>query len=356
MRKYYNSLKMEPDKILEKLKASDKLSEKFFYGFVFATRAVIIFAFCVLFVSTLTHFFGEENQPLGVVLVVMVLTLRFVHFGYCITDTLINLAIMLAVFTFAPALSLVAPAWSVFFIHIIAMFILLLVACQKPQMGLGGLFGFSYCYLVGNAVTGELLVQRSEMALVGFIICGAIMVYEHRHKDRKVRFRHLLFSFDFKSAVSQWQVRMAVGVGFILALGQVLNIPRFMWMGFACSTMLARFPLSKNTHERFIERIIGIVVGSVGFMILCLIFPNMSMDLIGMLGGIVLGYFARYTWKTIIICFGALSVAAPLYGVVGASIMRIVNNVFGAVFAMLYARFYDWLMVRRMVPQEETKK
>ncbi len=356
MKNYYNLLKLDPDKILDKLKASDTFGRKLYYGFVFVSRAVIIVCFCVLFVSVLTHFFGEENSPLAVVLVVMVLTIRFVHFGYCIADTLINLAIMMAVFTFAPALSLVAPAWSVFFIHIIAMFILLLVACQKPQMGLGGLFGFSYCYLVGNAVTGELLVKRAEMALVGFLICGAIMAYEHWHKDRKVRFRHLLFSFDFKSTVSQWQIRMAVGVGFILALGQVLGIPRFMWLGFACSTMLARFPLSKNTHERFIERIIGIVVGSISFMVMGIMFPNISMDMVGLLGGVVLGFFSRYTWKTIVICFGALSVAAPIYGVVGASIMRIVNNVLGAVFAMLYARFYDWLMVQRMVPQEEVKK
>ncbi len=353
MKKYYNMLKMNPDKILDLLKASDSVKDKIFYGFVFVSRAVIIVAFCVLFVSVLTAFFGSDNSALAVVLVVMVLTLRFVHFRYCIGDTLINLAIMMLVFTFAPALSLIAPSFAIPFIHIIAMFILLVVGCQHPEMGLGGLFGFSYCYLVGNAVIGEALLRRAEMALVGYIILAAIMIYEHRKKDRDVRFHHLFLTFSFKNVISLWQVRMALGVGIILSVGQLLDMPRFMWLGFACSTMLAKWPLSNNTHERFIERIVGIVVGSCFFMVMCTIFPNISMEMIGLLFGVVLGFFSRYTWKTIVICFMALSTAAGLYGVIGASIMRIVNNVFGAVFAMLFARFFDWLVVKRTLPQKK---
>ncbi len=353
MKKYYNMLKMNPDKILDLLKESDSVSQKIYYGFIFVSRAVIIVAFCVLFVTVLTTFFGSDNSSLAVVLVVMVLTLRFVHFRYCIGDTLINLFIMMLVFTFAPALSLIAPAWTLPFIHILALLILLLVACQKPEMGLGGLFGFSYCYLVGNAVIGEALLRRAEMALVGYIICALIMIYEHRKKDKDVRFHHLFLTFSFKNVVSLWQVRMALGVGIILAVGQIMDMPRFMWMGFACSTMLAKWPLSNNTHERFIERIVGIVCGSVAFLVMCTIFPDISMDMIGLVFGVVLGFFSKYTWKTIVICFMALSVAAGPYGVIGASVMRIVNNVFGAVFAMLFARFFDWLVVKRTLPKKE---
>ncbi len=356
MKNYYNLLKLNPDMILDRLKSSDTFGQKFYYGFVFVTRAILIVCFCVLFVSVLTYFFGEENSAMAVVLVVMVLTFRFVHFRYRISDTLINLAIMLLIYTFAPALSLIAPAWAIPFIHIISMFIVLSVACQKPEMGLGGLIGFSYCYLVGNAVTGEALIERAEMALVGFIICGAIMFYEHRKKDKDVKFRHLFFSFSFKNPVSLWQIRMALGVGIILAFGQILDIPRFMWLGFACQTMLARYPLSKSTHVRFIERITGVVVGSLFFMLMGMTFPNISMEIVGLLSGVILGFFSKYTWETIVICFGALSVAAPIYGVMGASLLRIINNVCGAVFGLLFSQFFDWLAVKRLLPQEEKKE
>ncbi len=356
MKNYYNLLKLNPDMILDRLKSSDTFGQKFYYGFVFVTRAILIVCFCVLFVSVLTYFFGEENSAMAVVLVVMVLTFRFVHFRYRISDTLINLAIMLLIYTFAPALSLIAPAWTIPFIHIISMFIVLSVACQKPEMGLGGLIGFSYCYLVGNAVTGEALIERAEMALVGFIICGAIMFYEHRKKDKDVKFRHLFFSFSFKNPVSLWQIRMALGVGIILAFGHILDIPRFMWLGFACQTMLARYPLSKSTHVRFIERITGVVVGSLFFMLMGMTFPNISMEMVGLLSGVVLGFFSKYTWETIVICFGALSVAAPIYGVMGASLLRIINNVCGAVFGLLFSQFFDWLAVKRLLPQEEKKE
>ena len=51
---------------------------------------------------------------------------------------------------------------------------------------------------------------------------------------------------------------------------------------------------------------------------------------IGMIGGIGVGYSAGYAWQTAFNTFGALSIAAGLFGMPMAVALRVGMNVFGA--------------------------
>ncbi len=362
MKKFYNMLRLDEAGFKKRIRESKTMKEKAYYWAVLILRAIGIVLLAVISITLATTFFGEDNSAMAIVIFVMILTFRFIHFSYCIGETILNLGLYLLILTFAPALSNVVPVWAVFFVHLIAVFLSLSFTTQKPQMGLGGLIGFSYCYLVGNPVEGEMLVKRAELALVGFIILAAIMFYEHRGKDQKAHYHHYMLHFSFNRMENVWQVRFAIGIAIILTLGQVFEVHRFMWMGFACSTMLARYPLSKDVHERFLERIEGIVIGSLAFWCLVKILPNPEswLTFIGLIGGVFLGFCAKYRWKTIIICFGALATAAPIYGLYTVPFLRITNNVMGAVFAMLYVDAFDALVVRHLPmtkkKQEEEKE
>ncbi len=351
MKNFYQLLSMNEGGLKRKIHESADLKGKLFYWFVLAFRAFLIVCFAVLFVSLGSAFFGSENSAMAVVLLVVVLTIRFVHFKYCIGDTLVMLAVVMAIFTFMPTLAVIAPAWAKFFIHFIALFALVCITVQKPEMGLGGLIGFSYVYLVGNVVAGDALIRRAELAIAGYIICAAIMIHQHRNKDKDVRFHHFFKQFKVSSLVNLWQLRFASGLALCLTLGELLHIPRFMWMGFACSTMLARYPYHKEEHKRFLERVEGVVIGSVGFIILCNIIPESTYGLIGLIGGFFLAFCVTYRWKTIVICFGALSMAIGLYGVTGAAVLRILNNILGATFAMVYMDGYDAFIASRLAPE-----
>lgn len=63
-------------------------------------------------------------------------------------------------------------------------------------MGNGGLYSFAYIYLTGNPVTGEALVRRIFLALVGYLICGAILFAKHRDQHTATRFHHVVRKFD----------------------------------------------------------------------------------------------------------------------------------------------------------------
>ncbi len=354
MKEFYGLLQLNQDKLKTKVKESDTFGGKFYYSFVLVVRALLIVAFAVLFCTVSSVFFGEENSAMGVVLLVIVLTVRFIHFSYCLKDTLVTLAVFLLILTVAPTISILVPSWAVFFVHFIAFFIILCITTQNPRMGLGGLVGFSYVYLVGNPAQGSALAWRGALAVCGYILIAAIFIYKHREKDKEVRFTKIFENFNLSNPVVLWQLRFALGLAILLTIGQVLEIPRFMWAGFACQTMLAKYPYStQNTRERFSERVEGIAIGCTGFVILCYLIPESMYSMIGLVAGFFLAFCVTYRNKTIVICFSALSMAIGLYGVTGAALLRVINNVMGAVFAAVFIGLYHIVIGKRFAPEQK---
>ncbi len=353
--KLYNMLAMNEGAIKRKIHESESAKGKLLYFGLLVLRAFLIVAFAVLYVSIMTAFFGSENSAMAVVLLVTTLTIRFVHFKYCIGDTLITLATAIAIFVFAPYISLIVPAGLVFFVHFFAIIVLMCIACQKPQMGLGGMIGFAYVYLTGNPATGDALLSRAGMAVVGYIILAAVMIHQHRGKDKDVRFHHFFKQFDVSTDVNIWHIRFALGLAIVLTFGELLDIPRFTWIGFACSTMLAKYPYTNDEHARFVERIEGVFVGSVAFVIVCQFIPGSFIPMLGLISGFFLAFCAKYRWKTIIICFGPLSSAVSLFGIGGSAFLRILNNILGATFALIFTDIYD-NVVQKIVLKNNVQK
>ena len=63
--------------------------------------------------------------------------------------------------------------------------------------------------------------------------------------------------------------------------------------------------------------------------------------MIGIIGGIGVGYSAKYPWQTVFNTFGALSVASGAFGVIGAVILRIVTNAASAVYTAVLGLLFD---------------
>ncbi len=332
------------------IRESDTTKQKLYYGFILVLRAALVVVFCILFVSILTALFGDESSPMAVVLVVMVLIMRSINFGYRIVDTLVNFAIVMLVLLFAPALIVIMPSWSHIFLHLISMTLLIMATCQIPQYGYCGFISFAYIYLIGNsvnvaAVEGAVLTNRIWTAIAGYVICSAILIHRHHAHNRDVKFTDLLKRFSFKNELSLWQVRQIVGISLVLVFGVVFHVRRFMWMGFACSTVLAQYPYSEDNRRHSLDRMEGAVIGCLAYYLLFLIIPESYISIVGILGGVVLGLCVTYRWKTIVICFGALSTASEFYAVGEASLLRVTDNILGVVFAMIFADlFYIFVM------------
>ena len=266
--KFYDALQMDPAILKRKIAACGTKQEQMYYWVAMATRSVLIVAFAIVFISLLSGVFGSDNTPMAVALFCILLGIRFVNFEYCIGDSLLALAAALAILVLAPSAAAILPPLFLIPLHFVSFFALLSLTTQRPEMGNGGLYSFAYIYLTGNPVAGEALIRRGLLALAGYLLCGTILFLKHRHQHKTVRFHHVVRRFDLSKPVCLWQLRMALGVSLVMTAGQVFGVERFMWMGFACGSLLSEYPYSGNTFVRFRQRITGAVAGSCLFFIL----------------------------------------------------------------------------------------
>lgn len=345
--RFYDALQLDPAVLKPKIRGAETVEERRRLQFAMALRSLLIVGFAICCIAPVASMFGPENTPMAVAMFCILLGVRFVDFGYCIKDSMVNLGVAFLLLLVAPVLaSLVHPVLAVC-IHFCAFFALLIMLSDRPEMGNGGLCGFAYVYLTGNPVTGELFWKRAVLTLVCYLLCGLIFYCKHRKKHGKTRFRQVVDNFQMSCEKSRWQLRMALGVSLVLTLGSYFQMERFMWAGFACASLLSSYPYSVDIKERFFQRIIGVVAGSLAFLMIYQVVPDSLHMLLGPFGGICLGFCTDYRYKTAINCFGALMMAAGLYGIEGAVILRIADNVLGAIFGFAVIFLYAKLVDRR---------
>lgn len=351
--KFYDALQMDPAILKRKIATCDTRRKKAYYWTAIAVRSALIVAFAIVFISLLSGIFGADNTPLAVALFCMMLGIRFVNFEYCAGDSLLTLAAVLAILVLVPGAAALFPPVLLIPLHFTAFFALLYMMTQRPELGNGGLYSFAYIYLTGNPVFGEALARRGLLALTGYLICGAILFAKHRKQHQATLFHHVIARFDLTTPVHLWQLRMALGVALIMTAGQVFGVERFMWMGFACASLLSEYPYSGSIVVRFRQRIAGAVAGSCAFFILYLVTPDGFHPLMGPLGGLCLGFCTDYRYKTAMNCFGALMLATGIYGLQGAVILRIVDTVLGVTFGLVFAAIFHRLAAVRLLPSAE---
>lgn len=203
--------------------------------------------------------------------------------------------------------------------------------------------------MTGNPVYGESLGNRALMALVGYLICGIILFIKHRHMHSNTRFHNVILKFNLHNIVYLWQLRMAIGVSLVLTAGQFFGVKRFMWMGFACASLLSEYPYSPNTLPRFWQRIVGVLAGCGLFYVIFQITPDFFHPLMGPLGGLCLGFCTDYRYKTALNCFGALMIGAGIYGIQTAAVLRITDTILGVIFGMIFAGIFHKLIAEKFL-------
>lgn len=345
--RFYDALQLDPAVLKPKIRSAATKKEQYLLLAAMVLRSLLIVGFAIVCIAPLGNLFEAENTAMGIALFCIMLGLRFVDFGYCIKDSMLNLAVIFLILLTAPVVvSLVNPLLAAV-VHFCAFFTILLMGCDKPEMGNGGLFSFAYVYLTGNPVTGELFWKRSLLTLCGYLLCGAILYFKHREKHRQVRFHQVAARFQMSNEKCRWQFRMALGVSLVLTLGSAFRLERFMWAGFACASLLSSYPYRTDGRERFFQRIFGVVAGCLLFLVLHQLTPASFHSLLGPLGGICLGFCTDYRYKTAINCLGALMLASGLYGATDAVLLRIMDNFLGVLLGVTIVFLHQKLVDSR---------
>lgn len=77
------------------------------------------------------------------------------------------------------------------------------------------------------------------------------------------------------------------------------------------------------------------VVGSVLFNILATVVPPSLRWLFDPAAVLCAGFSSTYFWTTVLNCFGALLLATSVYGLLSSVMLRIYDNLVGALFALV---------------------
>ncbi len=338
---FYQSLQLDPIILKQKIKEARTKEEKRRWIVSLVSRSFLIVAFAILMISLVTAVFGSETKAYAVVFFCMLLSLRFVDFGYKISHSIWGLAAVMGGLYFLPEIQWFPSAILRLLLYFGLLAILLLVTASDPKMGNAGLYGFSYVYIIystwGDRITRQQWLNQSFLFLLFFVIFAVVFYKNHHTKNHKTPFwtvwkneRRQLF----------WLFSYSLSLSVLIVISRYSSFQRFMWVAFAFSSLYSSYGfLGINRKERVIDRIAGTILGSGFYLFIASFLPS---GLLSLLGGIMLGFCSTYRSKTVFNCFGALSVASSLFGPTESAFMRVIDNVIGVVLAMIFI----WLAQR----------
>ena len=228
-----------------------------------------------------------------------------------------------------------------FLINIVCIFLLMMFGCHNVIMYNHSTFVLGYLLLQGYDVAGKSYQLRVVSLVVGMLICMGVFYKNQKNRPYRRTFKDLFREFDVRSARNQWYLKLTLIVSSAMLIVSLLGLPRAMWAGIACMSVC--LPFTDDCMGRAEKRGLFNIVGSLIFVALYLVLPESMYPYIGMIGGIGVGYSAGYAWQTAFNTFGALSIAAGLFGLQNAVILRIGANIFGSVYTVICNKGLDRL-------------
>lgn len=132
---FYQAMQLDVSVCKGKIRNAANPSERHKLIAALIVKDILCVLFAVVFISILNFLFGDENSSAAVVIFCILLTVRFVDFGYCLKSSLINFFIVFVLLTFSPCIAQsVNPAWG-FLINFLSIGFIVTSACHEPLYG-----------------------------------------------------------------------------------------------------------------------------------------------------------------------------------------------------------------------------
>lgn len=351
---FYQLLQMDARGLWAAIHAAPASRDKARLGFAMALRSILLVAFAILFIGVLTQLFGQNNTGLVVAGFCILLGIKHVPYGFHAADSVIALGLVIGAMILSGTITLVGNSLLSLITNFILVTLILVFVANDPPMGNAGLYIFGYLFVSQTPVTGTDLTSRCILGLIIWIMCSAVLVHKHHSKFSDIRLRDLIENFSLKNPTSIWQLRLAVGVACVLLIGDLLGIPRGVWLGYACMSVLLPYGEEKGSSlKRAGLRLSGVVIGSTLFYLFSWFVPTEYRFLFGPLAGICIGFSNKYIVDSALNCFGALLLAESVYGMGGSAILRIWDNLLGVVFAVIFTALFSYLADRTLTKTKE---
>ena len=343
---FYQELQLNQAGSKDLLKKSETAKEKIYHLFVYMAKVAVTMAFCFLFVTIFSILLGNENSIVGVVVLLCLMVFRNADLGIHTGQSTILLALFFAVMTVCPHLANQLSPVPGMLLNIAALAVLILFGCHNPFMFNQSTLVLGYLLLYGYDVTGKSYEMRLVGMAAGAVLTCLVFYRNHRNRVYKRKIQDVLQEFALSSSRTKWQLCQILCVPAVLCIAELFKMPRAMWAGIAA--MSAILPFMEDMQYRVKKRIVGNIAGVLCFTALYFLLPSSIYAYIGILGGIGVGFSAKYGWQAVFNTFGALAIAEESYGLKGAVSLRVIQNVFGVVFALVFCAVFYLGMSKKM--------
>lgn len=349
---FYQAMQLGANSLKPMIKeCSDKtLKRKYITALI--VKDILCLIFCMVIVTSFSVVFGQENSIVGVVTVLALLTFRFSNLDFNITQSAFTILGIFGICMIGPYIASLSSPIVSFIINFICILAIVILSCHNVVLSNQSTFVLSYLLLYGYEVSStEVYLSR----IIGLATGGIIVALVFYFKQRKLKFENtildILKDVNLENDRTKWQLKLTIGVCSAMLIGEYLNLPRTMWIGFSCLSVIQ--PTKDKLAFRYETRIPYVIIGSLLFGAVYIALPSNYYGYIGIMGGLMVGLSGTYQWQTVFNCFGALTTAVPLFGLGGAIILRILNNAFGAIYSKIYDKYfeaiYDKISTRRSV-------
>lgn len=342
---FYQELQLNQAGSKEMVHKSETVKEKAYHMLVYITKIAITMAFCFGFVTVFSIVFGNENSIVGVVVLLCLMVFRNADFGINTGQSTLLLALFFVIMTIVPHLAnMVFPVFGLL-LNIAALAFLIFFGCHNPFMFNQSTLVLGYLLLYGYDVSGESFQMRLLGMAAGALLTCIVFYKNHKKRTYKRTIKDIVREFDMTSSRTKWQICQIICVPAVLFVSEMCGMPRAMWAGIAAMSVI--LPFMDDMQYRVRNRIIGNVAGVICFIVLYYLLPPSIYAYIGIIGGIGVGLSVKYGWQAVFNTFGALAIAAKSYGLKGAVGLRVVQNVFGVVFALVFCIMFYWLISKK---------
>lgn len=339
---FYQELQLNQAGSKRMIKNSENRKEKLYHTAVYLAKIAVTMAFCFVYVAGCSVLFGNDNSVVGVVSLLCLMVFKNADFGVDIKESIGLLGLFFAIMAVGPHVANQMGPVMGMGINILALSAIMLLGCHNPLMSNQSTIVLGYLLLYGYDVTGESYRLRVMGLLAGCVLTMIVFYRNHAHRSYKRKIRDLIAEFRMDSLRSRWQICLVLCVSAVICISEIFRIPRAMWAGIAA--MSAIVPFMSDMKVRVRERIIGNIVGGIAFLLLYFSLPESIYAYIGIIGGIGVGLSVKYGWQAVFNTFGALAIAAEAYGLAEAIQLRVIQNVFGVLFALGFCFLFNLVM------------
>ena len=341
---FYQELQLSSTGSKQLIRNTAEPKEKRRHILIYNFKVYLVMAFCVAVVTLFTRLTGSDNSVVGVTVLLAVLVLRQADFGIRTSHGLLSITGIFGILMTAPRIANMLSPLPAFAVNAVAILLLMTLGCHNVIMYNHSTFVLGYLLLLGYDVTGAAYVKRVEGLVAGMILCMVVFYKNQKNRPYRRTFPDLFREFDMTSARTRWYLKLTFIVSSAMLIMNLLGLPRAMWAGIACMSVC--LPFTDDCVARSGKRWQFNIIGCLLFIVLYLVLPESMYPYIGMIGGIGVGYSAGYAWQTAFNTFGALSIAAGLFGMPTAVALRIGANVFGALYTVVCNKVIDRIAVK----------